>query len=162
VYTSRASGRPAGPCAVPLKRQHRTETCRSQFAHALILSLDFLQGKDTGAEYATFSPSCQAGNPAPPADHGVRGSMGVDAPWVHRVYRSTIRKVTGAHSIWGKIDVRACALNNQAHSWYNQYTAVCSWRIARSGRNAVDLAIRSEPLRSTDNRNKQEMRKMEG
>jgi hypothetical protein len=31
-----------------------------------------------------------------------------------------------------------------------QYTAVRSWRIARSGRNAVDLAIHSEPLRSTE------------
>ena len=31
-----------------------------------------------------------------------------------------------------------------------QYTAVCSWWIARSGRNAVDLAIHSEPLRPTE------------
>ena len=31
-----------------------------------------------------------------------------------------------------------------------QYTAACSWRIARSGRSAADLAIPCELLRSTD------------
>jgi SAM-dependent methyltransferase len=44
----------------------------------------------------------------------------------------------------------AC-LARRYKSMDNQYTPVCSWRIARSGRSAVDLAIHSEPLRSADN-----------
>jgi hypothetical protein len=38
---------------------------------------------------------------------------------------------------------------------YNQYTTVCSWRIAKSARNPADLTIHSEPLRSADNMNRE-------